>query len=124
MTLLEQAAISFQEAIARSPADYKNYEKLAIVYDRLGKPEEAYSWYLQAAELYPGCERLCFELGQLAERLGRPDAALGHYVRAVEIENHYREQFRTMYPEREQVVSRLGERQYRLAQERIAAIGR
>jgi len=122
MTLLEEAALCFREAIARSPADYKNYEKLAMVYDRLGRHQDAYDWYVKAAELYPGREQLWFELGQLAERLGRPDAALGHYARAVEIEDAYREQFRTMYPERQQVVSRLGEREYLHAHDRIAAL--
>lgn len=122
LTLLEEAALCFREAIARSPADYKNYEKLAMVYDRLGRRQDAYDWYVKAAELYPGREQIWFELGQLAERLGKPDAALGHYARAVEIEDAYREQFRRMYPEREQVVSRLGEKEYRLAQERIATL--
>jgi tetratricopeptide (TPR) repeat protein len=120
--LLEQAARSFHEALDRNPADYKNCEKLAMVYSRAGKHQEAYDWYLKAAMLYPGCERLWFELGQLAEQMGQPQAALGHYRKAVEIEDHYREQFRTMYPERKRVVSRLGEKEYRLAQERIAAI--
>ncbi len=120
--LLEQAARYFREAVARSPADYKNYEKLAIVYSRSGKRQEAYDWYFKAARLYPGCERLWFELGQLAERMGQSQAALGHYRKAIEIENSYREQFRTMYPERDQVVSRLGEKEYRLAMERIATL--
>jgi tetratricopeptide (TPR) repeat protein/O-antigen ligase len=119
---LERAAICFEEAIARSPADYKNYEKLALTCDRLGRPQEAYNWYLKAARLYPGNERLWFELGRLAERMDRLEAALGHYRQAVEIEDGFREQFRRMYPGRKQVVSRLGERQYRLAQERIAAL--
>jgi O-antigen ligase len=120
--MLEQAARYFREAVARSSADYKNYEKLAIVYSRLGKRQEAYDWYLKAARLYPGSERLWFELGRLAEQMGRPHVALGHYRKAVEIEDGYRQQFRTMYPDREPVVSRLGEEEYRFAQERIAAM--
>lgn len=120
--MLEQAARYFREAVARSSADYKNYEKLAIVYNRLGKRQEAYDWYLKAARLYPGSERLWFELGRLAEQMGRPHVALGHYRKAVEIEDGYRQQFRTMYPDREPVVSRLGEEEYRFAQERIGAM--
>jgi len=77
---------------------------------------------LKAARLYPGCERLWFELGQLAERMGQATAGLSHYKRAVEIEERYRDQFRTMYPQRESVISRLGEKEYRLAQERIASL--
>lgn len=117
--LLEQAARCFRAAIAGSPADYKSYEKLAIVCTELGRYQEAYEWYLKTADLYPGSERLWFQLGQLAERLGQDDAAFGHYTRAVEIEDSYRQQFRRMYPERKEIVSRLGEKEYRLARERI-----
>jgi O-antigen ligase len=120
--ILEQAARFFREALERSPADYKDYEKLAMVYSQAGKYQEAYDWYLKAAKLYPGRERLWFELGRLAERLNQPQAALGHYRKAIEIEEQYREQFRTMYPERKPVVSRLGEEQCRLAQERIGTL--
>ncbi|MEN6334548.1 MAG: hypothetical protein ABFE01_09820, partial [Phycisphaerales bacterium] len=120
--ILEQAARFFREALERNPADYKNYEKLAMVYSQAGKHQEAYDWYLKAAGLYPGCERLWFELGRSAERLNQPQVALGHYRKAVEIEEQYREQFRRMYPDRASVVSRLGEKEYRLARERIAAL--
>ena len=119
MVLLEEAERCFREAIARAPADYKNYEKLAMVNSRSERYEEAYDWNLKAAELYPGCDRLWFELGQLAERLGRTDAAHEHYARAIEIEDGYREQFRRMYPDRKEVVSRLGETEYELARQRI-----
>jgi len=120
--LLEHAARCFHEAVERSPADYKNYEKLGMVYRQAGKRRDAYDWYLKAAMLYPGNERLWFELGQLAEQMKQPQIALGHYRKAVEIEDEYRRQFRTMYPERESIVSRLGENEYRLAQERIAVL--
>jgi len=120
--LLEAAARSFRAAVARSPADYKNYEKLAQTYSQLGRYEEAYEWYMETAKLYPGRERVWFESGQVAEKLGRTEAARDHYARAVRIEDRYRAQFRRMYPERKEIVSRLGEREYRLAQERIAQL--
>lgn len=120
--LLQHAARCFHEAVERSPADYKNYEKLGMVYRQAGKRQEAYNWYLKAAGLYPGNERLWFELGQLAEQMKQPQIALGYYQKAVEIENLYRAQFRTMYPKRKSIISRLGEREYRLAQERIAVL--
>ncbi|MEN6429044.1 MAG: O-antigen ligase family protein [Phycisphaerales bacterium] len=122
VALLDEAQRCFHEAISRAPAAYKDYEKLGIVNAQSGKCQEAYDWYLKAAELYPGCDRLWFELGQLAERLDKPEAARAHYSRAIAIEDAYREQFRRMYPEREQVVSRLGEKEYRLAQERVAKL--
>jgi tetratricopeptide (TPR) repeat protein len=111
-------------AVARNPADYKNCEKLGIVYRRLGQPREAYNWYLKAAELYPGCERLWYALGQTAEQLGKTDAALNHYAMAVEIEDSYRQQFRRMYPDRTKVVSRLGEREYQQARKRMEELSR
>lgn len=121
-TLLQEAGACLREAIARAPAAYKDYEKLAIVASQSGRFQEAYEWYLKAIERYPGCERLWFEMGRLAERLGKPQDARTHYARAVDIENAYREQFRRMYPSRSQVVSRLGEKEYRFAQERIAQL--
>ena len=122
--LLEEAARCFSQAIERNPADYKNYERLATVYGRLGQPQKAYDWYLRAAALYPGRERLWFELAQTAEKLGRAGLALCHYAKAVEIENSYREQFQQMYPGREKIVSRLGDNEYQHAQKRIAELSR
>ncbi len=122
--LLEEATRCFQAAIERNPADYKNWENLATVYSRLGQPQKAYDAYLRAAALYPGRERLWFELAQTAEQLGKPGLALCHYVKAVEIEDCYQQQFRRMYPDREKVVSRLGENEYQLAQRRIAELSK
>ena len=58
-------------------------------------------------------------MGQTAEKLGKTQEALDHYRRAVEIEDGYRRQFRQMYPTREKVISRLGEKDYLLAKKRI-----
>lgn len=117
--LLEKAARSFREVIAANPADYKNYENLAMVYNQLGQPAQAYDWFLKAVARYPGRGRLWFELANTAERLDRPGAALDHYRKAVAIEDSYRRQFRTMYPDREKTVSRLGEQDYEQARRRI-----
>jgi O-antigen ligase len=122
--LLEEAAKCFSQAIERNPASYKNYENLAMVYGRLGQPQRAYDWYLRAAGLYPGRERLWFELAQTAERLGKTGLALCHYAKAVEIEDSYREQFRQMYPDREKIVSRLGDKEYQYAEKRIEELSR
>ncbi len=122
--LLEEAARSFNKAIERNPANYKHYENLAMVYTLLGQPQKAYDWYLRAAGLYPGRERLWFELAQTAEKLGQAGLALCHYAKAVEIENSYREQFRQMYPDREKIASRLGDKEYQLAQKRIEELSK
>ncbi len=122
--LLEEAARCFDAAIERNPADYKNWEKLGMVCARLGQPQKAYEAYLRAATLYPGRERLWFELARTAEQLGQPGLALCHYGKAVEIEDCYRRQFHQMYPDREKVVSRLGDREYQLAKSRIAEVSK
>jgi hypothetical protein len=121
-TSLEKAAECFQRAVAVNRADYKNYEKAGIAYALLGENQLAYDWYLKAVERYPGCGRLHLRSGELAEQLGRPREALQHYQQAVEIEDAFRQQFREMYPEREKVVSRLGDDNYQRAKERIAAL--
>ncbi len=117
--LLEQAVRCFQKAIDRSPADYKNYEKLAVTYGLLGEKQQAYDSYLKATNLYPGCDRLWFDLARTADGLSKTAAALQGYRRAVEIEDAYRGQFRQMYPNQEKVVSRLGEAEYQFAQKRV-----
>ena len=89
-----------------------------------GKPQKAYDAYLRAAALYPGCERIWFELAQTAEQIGKPGLALCHYTKAVEIEDAYRQQFRQMYPDREKIVSRLGDKEYQLAQKRIEELSK
>jgi O-antigen ligase/tetratricopeptide (TPR) repeat protein len=122
--VLEGAIRCFRAAIERNPADYKNYEKLATAYSLLGQPPQAYDWYLRAAALYPGCERLWFELAQTAEQIGKPGLALCHYAKAVEIEESYRQQFRQMYPDRENVVSRLGDKEYQHARRRMAELSK
>jgi len=117
--LLDKAAGCLRQAIDANPADYKNYEKLAQVYNEGQRWQDAYAWYLKAAELYPGSDRLWFRVGQAAERLGKPEAALGYYTRAVRIEEAYQQQFRRMYPAREKVISRLGEKELATARKRI-----
>jgi O-antigen ligase/tetratricopeptide (TPR) repeat protein len=120
--LLEAAARRFQEAVDVNPADYKHYEKLGDVYSDLRRWEHAYDWYLQAANLYAGSGRLWFKAARAADMLGQPEKALPHYRQSVDVEDSYRTQFRQMYPERETVVSRLGQQRYRLAQRRIEEI--
>jgi len=117
--LLERALRCFGHATEVNPADYKNYEKLGLVYSLLGRWQETYDWYLRAAEHYPGCGRLWFRLAEAAEKLGAEDEAAAHYTNAIEIEDDYRKQFRQMYPEREKVVSRLDPENYRRAKLRL-----
>jgi O-antigen ligase/tetratricopeptide (TPR) repeat protein len=116
---LEKAGTCFHNAIKRNPADYKAYEKLSTVYTLLGRPEQAFEWGLKATRLYSGCDRLWLNLAKITEQLSKPTLALQYYKKAVEIEDEYRRQFRTMYPQIENIVSRLGEQNYQFAKQRI-----
>ena len=128
-SMLTQAAQYFTAVVQRDKADFKNYEKLMIVYELLATvspadeaPEwtqKAYDSGIETARRYPGKGMLQFELGKIAERLGNKKTALAHYEKAVQIEDSYRAQFRRMYPGRE-VFSRLGQNKYASAKERIA----
>ncbi len=76
---------------------------------------------MAATYLYPGCERLHFELAKIAEQLGKTDLAHQEYKQTIEIEDSFRSQFKMMYPNRE-IVSRLGEDKYQFATERIKTL--
>ena len=117
--LLKKAEQCFLQAIERNKADYKNYEKLSTVYELLDQTQEAYDWALAATELYPGSGRLRFKLAKIAEQLGKTNIAIEQYRKAIEIEDSYRCQFQIMYPERKEIVSRLGEEKYQFAIKRV-----
>lgn len=126
-SMLKVAAQYFVGAVERDKADFKNFEKLMIVYELLARvlPDEAQDWDkkaydagLETANRYPGRGKLQVELGKIAERLGKNKTAVAHYKEAVAIEDGYRSQFRKMYPGRE-MFSRLGQKKYQFAKERI-----
>ncbi|MHC4526110.1 MAG: hypothetical protein ACYSU8_11355, partial [Planctomycetota bacterium] len=81
--------------------------------------QKAFDDLQQAIARYPGSGKLHSLLANVAEQLGRPEIALCHYQTAVEIEDAYREQFKIMYPERETIISRLGETAYTDAKAKI-----
>jgi len=116
---LVKAEQCFLQAIGRNKADYKNYEKLSTVYELLGQTQRAYDWCVAAAQLYPGSGQLQFKLAQIADKLGKTDTAVQQYQKAIEIEDKFRRQFQMMYPERKEIVSRLGEEKYQFAKQRL-----
>ncbi|HUS74078.1 MAG TPA: tetratricopeptide repeat protein, partial [Sedimentisphaerales bacterium] len=117
--LLEKAEKCFLNAIERNEASFKNYDKLSTVYNLLGDTQKAYDFGLEAAKRYPGSGRLQFNLAEIAEQLGKTALAVEHYLETIRIEDKYRRQFQRMYPEREEIVSRLGEEKYKKAKQRI-----
>jgi len=116
--LLKKAELCFLGATARDSADFKSYEKLSTVYDLLGQTKEAYDWELRAVQCYPGSAEIQFELAQIAEKLNKTDAAITHYKNAIDIEDSFRRQFKTMYPNRK-IVSRLDEDKHNNAKQRV-----
>lgn len=127
--LLLRAVESLQAAISRNDAAFKDFERLADACNALAdlaKESQKAQWLNKAfeaasdaVERYPGSERLHFKLARTAEQLGKTDVAIDHYRKAIEIEEQYRAQFRLMYPERQEVVSRMGEQTYQFALERV-----
>jgi tetratricopeptide (TPR) repeat protein len=117
-------------AIHRNSAAFKNYERLTEVYTLLAdisKEQEKTDWLNKAFDntrftvehLYPGCARIRIELAKISELSGKADMAISQYEKAIEIEDEYRAQFREMYPTREEIVSRLGDKKYLFAKQRI-----
>ena len=131
--LLGKAEKCFLDAIERNKADFKNYERLAEVYNLLAKNsksaqktdwlDKAFSSGEAAVGRYPGCGRIRLELGKIADQSGKADYAIEQYKKTIEIEDSYRSQFRLMYPDRE-IFSRLGEEQYQFAKLRIRILSK
>jgi hypothetical protein len=127
--LLLQAENTFKAAIERNNVAYKSFERLTDVYGALAetsKQQEKTDWLNKALvavslaiDRYPGCGRLHLKKAQIAEQLGQTESAIEQYQRAVDIEDQYRDQFRRMYPERDEIVSRLGHEQYDQAQKKL-----
>lgn len=128
--LLLQAEKKSLGAIESNKAAFKNYERLTKVYcllSDISKDQEKIDWLNKAYDntlytvehLYPGCARLRIELAKISELLDKTDIAIREYEIAIDIEKQYREQFREMYPEREEVVSRLEWKKYLFAKERL-----
>jgi len=128
--LLLQSERCLRAAIERNSAAFKNFERLTEVYVLLAEIstqeekndllKKAFDKALFAVEhRYPGCARLRIELAKIAELLGKTDVAIKQYKEAIDIEDEYRAQFKEMYPEREKIVSRLGEEKYQYAKQQL-----
>ena len=125
------AADCLQGAIERNGQAFKNFERLTQVYGLLAETStgrEKADWLnktldtaSQAVKRYPGCGRLHFKLALIAEQAGKTDVAFEHYNKTIEIEDAYRDQFRQIYPERKEVVSRLGKEEYNMAKDKLKA---
>ena len=132
--LLLRAETCLQSAIGRNDAAFKNFERLTDVYRQFAEistRQEKTDWLnkafetaSQAVERYPGCGRLHFKQAQVADQMGNVEIAIEQYRKAIEIEDEYRDQFRQMYPEREDIVSRLDKNEYLFSKERLEELSR
>jgi tetratricopeptide (TPR) repeat protein len=127
--LLLATSEHLKTATERNDASFKNFERLTDVYGSLAeisKGSERTDWLDKASDAashaikrYPGSGRLHFKLARIAEQSDEVEVAIEHYRKAMEIEEEYRDQFRRIYPERKEVVSRLGKEKYAEAAQRI-----
>ena len=132
--LLLRAEACLQDAIGRNDAAFKNFERLTDVYRQLAESsielekadwlDKAFNAASAAVERYPGCGRLHFKQAQIADHMGNAEIAIEQYKKAIEIEDEYRDQFRQMYPEREDVVSRLDKNRYYYSKERVEELSK
>lgn len=129
---IEQARRFGVVAADRNPASFKSFRLLARIEGLMAEQadsdvkqkhlQNACEYLEQAIVRYPGSGRLHYDKAVLAEQLGQSEQALAEYKRAVEIEDAYRVQFRMMYPERQTVISRLGNSNYKNAAARIEVL--
>lgn len=127
--LLLHSESCLKTAIERNSVSYLNFERLTDVYDLLAENSahtertdwlsKAFDTASTAVDRYPGIGRLHLKLGKIADQLGKKETAIEEYENAIEIEDQYRDQFQKMYPDREEVVSRIGEENYQFARLRI-----
>ena len=132
--IIEQSLEYARIAQQRNPADFKVYRMESDLYLQLAERtkdaeqtdalQRAYAALLKAAERYPGSDKIQFGLGMIAEELGYWEKAWSHFRAAVDIEKAYQAQFRIMYPDREPVVSRLGNTAYTIAQAKLEELQR
>ena len=129
-TALNEKAMSYARiAEQRNPADYKVYRLQSDIAmamaARVGDDQladclkTAYDKLLAARDRYPGSDMIEYGLGMIAEQREDYAAALGHFQKAVAIERDYQAQFRVMYPDRDPVVSRLGNTAFTIAKAKI-----
>jgi tetratricopeptide (TPR) repeat protein len=131
-SLLLRAESCLKAAIERNSVEFKDFERLSDIYRMLAETsigreksdwlDKAYKAASQAVERYPGCGRLHFKMAQNADQLGKAEIAIEHYKKAIEIEDEYRAQFRQIYPERKDIVSRIGNKNYEDAKERVVKL--
>jgi hypothetical protein len=120
---LTEALTLQQQARQRDPYNFIYSESLSDIYVYLSESqkentashlESAYQAEMDAQRLYPGSDRIAYNLGILAEKMKQPQKAAEYFRRAVEIEDQYRKQFSEMYPDYP-LCSRLGQDRYEYA---------
>lgn len=128
-SLLEKMSMYAEIAQQRNPVSFKSWRLESDIYlllaertkddEQIDFLQKAYDALLEARDRYPGSDKIHYGLGMVAEELGYWEKALSHFRTAVDIEQLYQAQFKVMYPDREPVVSRLGNTAYTIAKAKI-----
>jgi protein O-mannosyl-transferase len=85
------AAILWQDNLAKNPGAWAAHYNLAVELDRGGRFQEAFDHYEQAVILNPDNVEAHVNLGSALRRMGKVDEAIQHYRRALEIIPDYPE---------------------------------
>ena len=74
----QDALTSFRLALKERPDDIASIEQMAVVYTRIGLPEEAMKTYRRALELRPGSASAHYGLAFIMLNRGDREEAAGH----------------------------------------------
>ena len=120
---------SLTKACSLNPQTFKHYEDLGKLYyikaqasmqknsqyavqtPDIAALQSARTYYLKAAQRYPGKEKIWLELGKICDLLGEAELAKQYYKKALEIDAQFKQQFQKLYKQ-EQPISRLSNTDY------------
>lgn len=127
---LYTAKNSFAAALVKNPYNYKDYESLAEISDKLAQlsPQKkernlqaALDYLMQAVKLFPASERINYKIAYIGDQLGLEQVAAEYYRKTIEIEDAYLEEFKAAFKD-EPVVWRVGKEKYEYARNRLLDI--
>lgn len=95
-TLLNQAAILYEQAAAQTPRDPRLLTEWGLVLEVQGDADAALAKYRAALEMDPRDTQAYLQIGNLYRRSGMPEQALQMYQQAIEVEPDRGEAYRAL----------------------------
>ncbi len=83
---LKKAIICFEQALQINPEGWRSMWALGKIYQRLGQPEESFSWFCRAQKIKPERTDVAREAGLAALDLGKANDALYYCELAVKLQ--------------------------------------